>query len=385
MKTVTQTASSSLPGLPGSVNGQISCTGQSAQQSGKTHLFKKSTTRDSEKENGYIKPITPIAQPIRDQAIASKALPLTSTVSKNVSGRLSTAGSNFGSPIPCGDSFFEDDAVLTQTHVDFMSKFKRLSLPGSSISGNNNLSSPTSSISSPIIKGQNMYKQSPEQVSNQSVIHGQKKPNFLNQSDSFISPNRSRSNGVGGNSFNNFDSIDDEMNLELAEQSDFDFDYKISSVAHPAAKKCTEKGDNFNTVSVKKGNNPGADNFEKGGNYDLLDESGQDMFGTDDFGDDDEDFAEILDCDDNLPAISHNSRESNPSAGIVSRFKRAPIYAYAKPKAQICFAVTAKLISAFDFATWIVQFLFFINLKFPASMLVQLGLCRTCLFLLVFS
>ena len=32
-----------------------------------------------------------------------------------------------------------------------------------------------------------------------------------------------------------------------------------------------------------------------------------------------------------------------------------------KTKAQISFAVTAKLISAFVFATWIVQFLYFLN------------------------
>ena len=41
--------------------------------------------------------------------------------------------------------------------------------------------------------------------------------------------------------------------------------------------------------------------------------------------------------------------------------------AYAKPKAQISFAVTAKLISAFVFATRIVQFLFYLNPKFQAS------------------
>ena len=40
---------------------------------------------------------------------------------------------------------------------------------------------------------------------------------------------------------------------------------------------------------------------------------------------------------------------------------------YAKTKAQISFAVTAKLISAFVFATQIVQFLFFLNPKFQAS------------------
>ena len=34
---------------------------------------------------------------------------------------------------------------------------------------------------------------------------------------------------------------------------------------------------------------------------------------------------------------------------------------------QISFAVTAKLISAFVFATWIVQFLIYLNPKFQAS------------------
>ena len=41
-------------------------------------------------------------------------------------------------------------------------------------------------------------------------------------------------------------------------------------------------------------------------------------------------------------------------------------FAYAK-KTQISFAVTAKLISAFVFATWIVQCLYFLNTKFQAS------------------
>ena len=46
---------------------------------------------------------------------------------------------------------------------------------------------------------------------------------------------------------------------------------------------------------------------------------------------------------------------------------RKPVFAYAKTKAQISFAVTAKLISTFVFATRIVQFLFFLNPKFPAA------------------
>ena len=43
------------------------------------------------------------------------------------------------------------------------------------------------------------------------------------------------------------------------------------------------------------------------------------------------------------------------------------IFAYAKIKTQIRFAVTAKLISAIFFATWIVQSLCFLNPKFQVS------------------
>ena len=46
---------------------------------------------------------------------------------------------------------------------------------------------------------------------------------------------------------------------------------------------------------------------------------------------------------------------------------RKPDFAYAKTKMQISFAVTAKLISAFVFATRIVQSLYFLNPKFQAS------------------
>ena len=51
----------------------------------------------------------------------------------------------------------------------------------------------------------------------------------------------------------------------------------------------------------------------------------------------------------------------------VSYRTNGPLVAYAKTKAQISFAVTAKLISAFVFATRIVQFLFYLNPKFQAS------------------
>ena len=51
----------------------------------------------------------------------------------------------------------------------------------------------------------------------------------------------------------------------------------------------------------------------------------------------------------------------------MSRVIRKPDFAYAKSKSQISFAVTAKLISVFVFATRIVQSLFYLNPKFQAS------------------
>ena len=50
----------------------------------------------------------------------------------------------------------------------------------------------------------------------------------------------------------------------------------------------------------------------------------------------------------------------------LSRVVRKPAFVYAKTKAQISCAVTAQLISALVFATWIVLSLFFLNPKFQA-------------------
>ena len=49
------------------------------------------------------------------------------------------------------------------------------------------------------------------------------------------------------------------------------------------------------------------------------------------------------------------------------RHEKTQHFAYAKTKTQISFGVTAKLISAFVFATWIEHSLFFLNAKFQAS------------------
>ena len=60
----------------------------------------------------------------------------------------------------------------------------------------------------------------------------------------------------------------------------------------------------------------------------------------------------------------------------LSRVMSKPDFAYAKTKTQISFVVTAKLISAFVFATRIVQSLYFLYTK-PSSVALQPGLCRT--------
>ena len=58
-------------------------------------------------------------------------------------------------------------------------------------------------------------------------------------------------------------------------------------------------------------------------------------------------------------------------AGVVGPIKeyceKTVFLTYAKTKTQISFEVTAKLISAFVFATWIVQSLYFLYTKFLAS------------------
>ena len=49
------------------------------------------------------------------------------------------------------------------------------------------------------------------------------------------------------------------------------------------------------------------------------------------------------------------------------RHQKTGFFAYAKTKTHISFAVTAKLISAFVFATQIVHFLYYLNPKFQVS------------------
>ena len=65
------------------------------------------------------------------------------------------------------------------------------------------------------------------------------------------------------------------------------------------------------------------------------------------------------------PTAVHRLDMHHIAVSYISRVMRKPdIFAYAKTKAQISCAVTAKLISAFVFDTGIVQFLLYLYLKF---------------------
>ena len=58
------------------------------------------------------------------------------------------------------------------------------------------------------------------------------------------------------------------------------------------------------------------------------------------------------------------SRNVAESSHYKPRREKSGFFAYAKTKTQVSFAVTAKLISAFVFATRIVQSLYFLNPNF---------------------
>ena len=66
----------------------------------------------------------------------------------------------------------------------------------------------------------------------------------------------------------------------------------------------------------------------------------------------------------NMPKDSMSSWFNISRAAAPEKKKQS---AYTKTKAKTNFAETVKLISVFVFTTWIVQFLFFLNLKFQAS------------------
>lgn len=235
--------------------------------------------------------------------------PLTSTVQKSVVSSISDSASKLGSPIPCGDSFFEDDAVLTQTHVEFMAKFKRNSLNGSVDLSNNSSTNSTpvnfpKARATPLLSAKISMNRT--QGKNPDTPLGtlcttEQGQQMSNSDCSFISPNRPMPpprfrTDVLDEQPDMFDSIDEEMNQQMAEE--FDFNHKVVE-AHPPISDSKRKNSNY------------PDNLEEFSKGEIIE----------DF-DDEEDFNEIL-SQEELPHIAA-PRHSRDSAGPSSSMLAVP-------------------------------------------------------------
>ncbi|XP_052240275.1 recQ-like DNA helicase BLM isoform X2 [Dreissena polymorpha] len=208
-----------------------------------------------------------------------------------------TNNSKLGSPIPCGESFFEDDAVLTQTHVNFMSRFSRQSL---------NASNNSSTMSTPV--------SFPKAMSTPAILsHKKHQMQCISKSDSSFNNSLNSSPALPHNRTTGqepkdqfepdmFDSVDDEINMNMAEQTDFEFDYKIST--RPSKPKSSSVAHADSSCNVSK-----ADTFGPSANY-TVDATKDDFI--DEF-EDDEDFHEIL-SDGDFPPISRPSSSRNSIA-----------------------------------------------------------------------
>lgn len=171
----------------------------------------------------------------------------------------------FQSPIPCGESFFEEDAKLTQTHHSFMSSF--------------NKKSPSSSFKEPPVMN---FSQSTNSLMYQSDT------TCCNQSTS--SSHFNQSAAVTHNSF----SI-----VEAPSRTDFSFDYKLNNDSGVVQSQPVK--DRFSS-SVP-------DSEEEA---DVIDQFPDDLFSPDDF---DSEFTEEVKTD-SLPQLSSPRRQStNQSFG----------------------------------------------------------------------
>lgn len=225
-----------------------------------------------------------------------KLAPVTSTVQKSSARSAGMPSGKLGSPIPCGDSFFEDDAVLSQTHVDFMSKFSRHSMNGSLTNYNDISSANSTPVSFPATK------------STPAVLRHNKNNNSTAETkfDYFNSKKTDRNCGPASsfvshsmdNDRDMFDSIDDDMNLQMAE--DFDFDYQL----------CEQSAQSNRQTKPQRGNSESKTDYS---NYSELNKASSDDL-IEDF-DDDENFNEIISSQESLPQIS-KPKSSRPSVGM---------------------------------------------------------------------
>lgn len=165
----------------------------------------------------------------------------------------------FQSPIPCGESFFEEDAKLTQTHHSFISSF--------------NKKSPSSSFKEPPVMNFNHSTNS-----------------LLNQSDTTCanqSTSSSHFNQSAAVTYNSFSTV------EAPSRTDFSFDYKLNNDSGVIQTQSAR--DKFSS-SVP-------DSEEEA---DVIDQFPDDLFSPDDF---DSEFTEEVKTD-SLPQLSSPRRQS---------------------------------------------------------------------------
>lgn len=254
------------------------------------------------------KPVQSCRTMTPDNVSRSRQKPITSTVQKSSVARLSNNSSKLGSPIPCGDSFFEDDSILTQTHIKFMSRFNQHSLNGSLNVSDNNSTTHSTPVSFPRPKSTTSMSQknsAPNLTDTVGSEHFDNIGNGLNMSSeaSFISPNqpvaRSESSKKYTPNFEEpdmFDSIDEEMNLNMADE--FEFDYKVANQSSTSRKT-------GNQSSIVKSSDNYPEEYSKDEIIDIFDV------------DDDEDFNAVL-SQDNSPQIARPNISRQSTGWIFS-------------------------------------------------------------------
>lgn len=255
-----------------------------------TRTNKSSQNNGSERQRQHSLDLTAASDVTKAPSCVRSDVSSVST-EKNILTTLN-ASTKMGSPVPCGESFFEEDAILTQTHVDFMSKFKRHSLNGNSpLSTVSPLTSTKVCASTPYASNRASAGNSGfTDLNNSSFLDSCTNNKQESQSCSYIIPNKQNvvKNHVEEDE-DIFDDVDDEMNLQMAEE--FDFDDEPSVVTGPS--KITNQSKEWNTSSVFKGNNSS-----------YPQEMSRDEF-IEEF-DEDEDFNEILQ-EENIPLSSRLS------------------------------------------------------------------------------
>ncbi|XP_050402456.1 recQ-like DNA helicase BLM [Patella vulgata] len=164
---------------------------------------------------------------LSDTAVGNKSL-VTSTAVKKTSVSRVTCGAD--SPIPCGDSFFEDDMELGNTQMTYMKGFKKPSSSSSSPSLSNvgrsprNSTSPSANISNRTLS---------RSTFNTSAVRapGLMSSVSVNSNNSCNNQTASMFNSVNDSTLTSFSpSMNDTSNIA----QDFQFDYSISRNNNPA-------------------------------------------------------------------------------------------------------------------------------------------------------